>query len=152
MVPTICFTSDTLKTFLDDMGLSLTKPQRRHLEEVSEGLLMTEGRKTLCRLTRQLVEERDVYAVADFFRESPWTVEDLRAPLLGDLMVDVRACVGALPASRRVVVIGLDHSLNHKPRSSRHFEPVDWHGDCTEHTAGVGPRGQRYAHGVPVVT
>lgn len=152
MLPTVCFTSDALKTFLDDLGLSLTNPQRRHLEEVSEGLLMTEGRKTLCRLTRQLVEERDVYAVADFFRASPWTVEDLREPLLAQLMAEVRARVAALPAPQRVVVISLDDTTCHKPRSSRHFEPVDWHGDYTEHTAGVGPQGQRYAHGVPVVT
>lgn len=152
MLPTICFTSGALKTFLDDLGLTLTKPQRRHLEEVSEGLLMTEGGKTLSRLTRQLVEERDVYAVADFFRASPWTVEDLREPLLEQLMAEVRARVAALPAPQRVVVISLDDTTCHKPRSSRHFEPVDWYGDYTEHTAGVGPQGQRYAHGVPVVT
>lgn len=112
MLPTICFTSGALKTFLDDLGLTLTKPQRRHLEEVSEGLLMTEGSKTLSRLTRQLVEERDVYAVADFFRTSPWTVENLREPLLEQLMAEVRARVAALPAPQRVVVISLDgHDL-----------------------------------------
>jgi hypothetical protein len=152
MLPTICFPSDALHTFLDDLDLDLTKPQRRHLEEVSEGLLMTDGRKTLTTITRQLVERRDIYAVADFFRQSPWTVETVRGPLLAHLMGAVRAQAAALPAAERVVVCSLDDSTCHKPRGSRHFEPVDWHADYTEHTAGVGPQGQRYAHGVPVVT
>lgn len=46
------------------------KPQWRHLEEVVEGLF-DEGRwKTLTAVTRQLVN-RDIYAVADCFRDSP---------------------------------------------------------------------------------
>lgn len=152
MLPTICFTSTTLRTFLDDLDLPLTKPQRRHLEEVSEGLLMTDGRKTLTAITRQLVEPRDIYAVADFFRQSPWTVDAVRRPLLEHLLANVRARVAALAPDRRIVVLSLDDSTCHKPRSSQHFEPVDWHGDYTEHTAGVGPRGQRYAYGLPVIT
>lgn len=152
MLPTICFVSDPLKSFLDDLDLSFTKPQQRHLEEVIEGLLMTEGRKTLAAITRNLVEDRDIFAVADFFRASPWTVEDLRRPLLEHQMAEVRAKAAALPPSQRIIIVGFDDSICHKPRSSKHFEPVDWHGDFVEHTAGVGPQGQRYAYGLPVVT
>lgn len=152
MLPTICFTSDALNTFLDDLDLALTKPQRRHLEEVSEGLLMTDGRKTLTAVTRQLVEQRDIYAVADFFRQSPWPVDALRTPLQEHLLAAARTQVATLPAAQRVVVLSLDDSTCHKPRSSQHFEPVDWHGDYTEHTAGVGPQGKRYAYGLPVLT
>jgi SRSO17 transposase len=92
MLPTIVFPSAALKTFLDLLRLPFTKPQRRHLEEVMEGLLMTDGRKTLARISRQLVEPRDIYAVADFFRKSPWAAEVLRPP--------VRAYVLSLAAMR----------------------------------------------------
>lgn len=152
MLPTIVFPSVEVKTFLDNLDLSLTKPQRRHLEEVMEGLLVTDGRKTLTALTRQLVEERDIYAVADFFRQSPWTVDALRTPLQAHLLGEVWARAAALLPSQRSIVICLDDSTCHKPPSSQHFEPVDWHGDYTEHTAGVGPQGKRYAYGLPVLT
>ena len=150
MLPPIVFPSPVLKTFLDELDLSLTKPQRRHLEEVVEGLLMTDGRKTLTSVTRQLVDERDIYAVADFFR--PWMVEALRTPLQAHLLGEVWARAAAVLPSQRRVVISLDDSTCHKPRSSQHFEPVDWHGDYTEHTAGVGPQGQRNTYGMPVLT
>jgi hypothetical protein len=152
MLPTIVFPSRALKTFVNSLGLGLTKPQRRHLEEVVEGLLMTDGRKTLAAVTRQLVTERDIYAVADFFRASPWTADTLRGALRARMLADLCAQAATLPAARRIVVVSLDDSTCHKPRSSRHFEPVDWHGDYTEHTAGIGPQGQRYAHGLPVLT
>jgi len=152
MLPTILFTSPALKSFLEGLTLPLHRPQRRHLEEVVEGLLVTEGRKTLTTLTRQLVEPRDVYAVADFFRQSPWDVSSLRIPLLHHLMAMICALAATLPPSRRLLTISIDDSIAHKPRSSKHFEPVDWHGDHTEHTAGVGATGQRYTYGLPVVT
>jgi hypothetical protein len=152
MLPTIVFPTRTLNTFLAALGLSLTKPQAQHLREVVEGLLMLDGRKTLAAITRQLVAERDIFAVADFFRASPWTVDALRRPVRAALLADLCAHVGTLPADRRIVVVSLDDSTCHKPRGSRHFAPVDWHADYTEHTAGVGPNGQRYSYGLPVVT
>lgn len=151
MLPTIVFPSRALKTFLNGLDLMLTRPQRRPLDEVVKGLLATDGRKTLATLTRQLVPERDIYAVADFFRESPWTA-DVLTPLRDHLMAALSTRLATVPAARRVVIVRVDDSTCHKPRSSRHFEPVDWHGDYTEHTAGVGPQGQRYAYGLPVVT
>jgi hypothetical protein len=99
-----------------------------------------------------LVTARDIYAVADFFRESPWTADALRTPLRAHLMAALSARIATVPAGRRVVIVSVDDSTCHKPRSSRHFEPVDWHGDYTEHTAGVGPQGKRYAYGLPVLT
>ncbi|MDR7434566.1 MAG: transposase [Armatimonadota bacterium] len=152
MLPTILFTSPTMKSFLEELKLPLNRPQRRHLEEVVEGLLVTEGRKTLTALTRQLVEPRDIYAVADFFRQSPWDAELLRVPLLHHQMAMICALLATLPPSRRFLIISIDEYIAHKPRSSKHFEPVDWHADHTEHTAGVGTTGQRYAYGLPVVT
>ena len=152
MLPTIVFPSAALKTFLDRLRIPVTRPQRRHLEEVMEGLLMTDGRKTLARITRQLVEPRDIYAVADVFRQSPWTAEVLRPPVRAYVLAEVGARLATVPPERRCITISLDDTTCHTPRSSRGFEPVDWHGDSTDHTAGVGPQGQRYAYGLPVVT
>jgi hypothetical protein len=113
---------------------------------------MTDGRKTLARITRQLVEPRDIYAVADVFRQSPWTAEVLRPPVRAYVLAEVGARLATVPPERRCITISLDDTTCHTPRSSRGFEPVDWHGDSTDHTAGVGPQGQRYAYGLPVVT
>ncbi len=65
-------------------------------------------------ITRQLVERRDIYAVADFFRQSPWTVEDLRAPLVEHLMAEVRARVAALPVPERVIVLAITSSTRQR--------------------------------------
>jgi hypothetical protein len=140
MLPTIAVPSRALKTFLNRVGLVLTKPQRRHLEEVVEGLLMTEGRKTLAAVTRQLVTERDVYAVADFFRASPWTADTVRTPLRAHLMAEVNARAATAPPARRAVVVSLDDSTCHKPRGSRHFEPVDWCSFSMKRDPGFSPK------------
>jgi hypothetical protein len=50
--------------------LSLSQPQRRHILNVADALLVCESRKTLAALQRQLVEAVDPSNLADSFRIS----------------------------------------------------------------------------------
>src|SRR5256885_9078349 len=74
--------SPALDTFLRPLVGSLSLPQRQHLLEMVDALLVTEDRKTLAALQRQFLDTTDVANWADFLRISPWSADLLRdAPL-----------------------------------------------------------------------
>src|SRR5688572_19936502 len=81
MLTHIVHPSQRLCTFLDQLGLTLSQPQRRHLVNLVDALLVCESRKTLAALHRQFVEAPDVSNMADCLRISAWTAQDLRQPL-----------------------------------------------------------------------
>jgi len=98
--------------------------------EIADALLVCEGEKTFAALNRELLDPRDVYAIADCFRESPWAADDLRHPLYRHLIPWAVSQAVATDRHEPVpIYLGIDDSLSPKPRSSRHFESVDWHHD-----------------------
>ena len=70
--------SPALDTFLCPLIACLTLPQRQHLLEIVDALLVTEHRKTLAALQRQLLDTSDLANWADFLRISPWSADGLR--------------------------------------------------------------------------
>ncbi|MBI2844524.1 MAG: hypothetical protein HYX78_14105 [Armatimonadetes bacterium] len=56
--------SEALLAFIFILRPNMSKPQMRHLVEITDAIITCEGEKTLSRLNRQLLEERDVYSVA----------------------------------------------------------------------------------------
>lgn len=58
--------------------LKLSKPQRQHLLNLMDALLVCEDEKTLAALQRQFISAPDVSNLADFLRISPWQVRDVR--------------------------------------------------------------------------
>jgi len=78
MFPKISSPSKTLSEFILALHLSLSKPQMRHAVDVVDSLIVCESTKTLSVLNRQLLNPKDVYAMADFFTYSPWEPEQLR--------------------------------------------------------------------------
>jgi hypothetical protein len=61
-----------------NLELSLTEPQKRHFINLTDGILVTEGKKTLANIQRQFVEAPDPSNMADFLRISPWDTEMVR--------------------------------------------------------------------------
>src|ERR1700704_70586 len=70
--------SPALDTFLQPLLSCLSLPQRQHLLEMADALLVTEDRKTLAALHRQFLDTTDPANWADFLRISPWSADDLR--------------------------------------------------------------------------
>ena len=143
MLSRILHNSAQLCTFLDQLGLDLHQPQRRHILNLADALLVCEDSKTLAALQRQFVTAPDASNMADFLRISPWRAADVRAAL--------RRCQVAWllgEVARRglpqVLYINLDDSLGEKHKDTRHLEPVDWHYDHTESTR----RTPRYKNGI----
>lgn len=125
MLKRIIRPSELLVTFVLALRLKLSKPQREHLLRVADGLIVCEDRKTLSALYRQWVAAPDVSAVADFFRVSPWSAEEIRDPLARFVMDDlVRRAEAA--GSAPVIWVSIDDSTTRKDKNTRHLEAVDW--------------------------
>ena len=56
MLTRIVHNSGQLCTFFDQLGLELSKPQRQHILNMADALLVCEDKKTLAALQRQIGE------------------------------------------------------------------------------------------------
>lgn len=121
--------SSALVRFLLILQLHLSRPQRRHITNVMDALLVCEDSKTLSALHRQLVKPpSDVYALCDCFRASPWSGADVRTSSRKEL-VDWAFQLTGPPKNGTVVYLKIDDSLTEKDRETEHLEAVDWHCD-----------------------
>src|SRR5271165_4648481 len=74
--------SAAIVTFVGLLGLSLSAPQRQHLERFGDLLVVAPRRKTLAQLAALELPGVAPSNLADFFRISPWDPDDLRLPLI----------------------------------------------------------------------
>jgi len=126
MLTRILHTNEKLCTFVDQLGLPLSAPQRRHVIDVADGLLVTDAPKTLAEIQRQFVECVDPSNMADTFRVAPWTAQDIRQPLGAFLMQTALQHLAHTGQPPRLL-INLDDSLAIKDPRTHRLEGVDWH-------------------------
>ena len=81
MLTRILHNSEKLCIFLDQLDPQLSQPQRRHILNMADALLVCEDKKTLAALQRQMVEAPDASNMADFLRISPWQAKEARGAL-----------------------------------------------------------------------
>jgi len=81
MLTRILHNSEKLCTFLNQLALQLNGPQKRHILNMADALLVYEDTKTLAALQRQFVAAPDASNVADFLRINPWQTGDKRSAL-----------------------------------------------------------------------
>ncbi len=81
MLTRIVRPSPALQAFLQPVSAHLSQPQRQHLLELVDGLLVCEDLKTLAALQRQFLEATDPSNWADFLRVSPWSADLVRDTL-----------------------------------------------------------------------
>ncbi len=131
MLTRIVHNSPRLSAFLDQLDLRLSKPQRQHMLNLADGLLVCEDTKTLAALQRQFLNAPDASNMADYLRISPWQAGEVRDAIRAN---QVRWLIAE--AERRhlpkEIYINIDDSLGEKDRDTRHLEPVDWFHDHTE--------------------
>jgi hypothetical protein len=71
-----------LLVFVCGLHLPLSKPQWQHVIRLADALIVSDTRhKTIAGLSRLIVDAPDASNGADSRRISPWTADDLRAPL-----------------------------------------------------------------------
>jgi hypothetical protein len=81
MLTRILHNSERLCAFFDQLELTLYKPQRQHILNMADALLVCAEDKTLAALQRQFVQAPDASNMADALRISPWQADDVRAAL-----------------------------------------------------------------------
>jgi hypothetical protein len=133
MLKTIITNSPALLAFIAALQIALTKPQHQHVLNVVDGLVVGEGNKTLSALCRLFVDAPDPKAVADTFRESPWSAEMIRQALRR-FLVKSAFMLAQATGVEHLVYLSIDDSLAAKDKATRHLEAVDWHHDHTAST------------------
>ncbi len=147
MLTRILHNSPSLCTFVEQLDLSLSKPQQQHVINLVDGLPVCEGSKTLAALQREFVECVDVSNMADTLRIAPWTANDLQEPV-GAFLVRTAIAQARAVGKLNYITISLDDSLARKHKSTRHLEGVDWHYNHLEST----PQQPRYANALAYLT
>jgi hypothetical protein len=131
MLPLIVQHSEALTSFIFALQLALYQPQIRHLLEIVDALIVCNQRKTLSGLSRLLHRSVDSKALADFFRESPWTVDLINKPRQQFMLAKVLEVARAAGLEPKIL-ISLDDSLGKKGKATRHLDAVDHHHNHSE--------------------
>jgi hypothetical protein len=142
MLSRIVHHSPKLGTFLNPLIEGLSKPQRQHLGELCDALLVCETEHTLAALQRLFVETTDASNWADFLRISPWSGAAVRAGIL-DGQISWAIEQGQKSCKAKEIYLNIDDSLGEKDRDTWRLEVVDIHHDHTRST----PRQPRYING-----
>jgi hypothetical protein len=132
-----------LLVFVCGLHLRLSKPQWQHVIRIADALIVSDTpHKTIAGLYRLIVDAPDASNGADSLRLSPWTTEDLRAPIRHFTVADLVAY--ATETNEWTLYVSLDDSLGAKDKGTRHLEAVDYHHD---HTKSQGQKKPYYTNG-----
>jgi len=124
--------SCAIVTFVGLLGLTLSAPQRQHVERLGDLLVVAPRRKTLAQLAALELPGVDASNLADFFRISPWDPDDLRLPLF-DFVIGYLKGRNGDPACP--IYLTIDDSLTAKDKGTRRLQSVDWHFDHNQKRA-----------------
>src|SRR3989442_63223 len=91
MFTRILHNSERLCTFFDQLELQLYRPQRQHILNMADALLVCEDDKTLAALQRQFVDAPDASNMADCLRISPWEADYVRTTLRAEQRLAFRS-------------------------------------------------------------
>lgn len=127
--------SEALCNFLQPLLADFSEHQQRHALNVVEAPLVSASKhKTLAALTRLLVvPHADEYALADFFRRSPWRSAGVQQAVTRFVLRTV-ARLQAL-TGWRLLFLSVDDALCRKDVATHALEAVSLHYD---HVAGDG--------------
>jgi len=133
MLTRIVHNSPHLCAFLDQLQLELSQPQRQHMLNLADALLVCEDDKTLAALQRQFLDAPDPSNMADFLRISPWQAADLREAVRTN-QVHWALAEAERRGLPKLITINIDDSLGQKDKATRHLEPVDFFHDHSQST------------------
>ena len=121
--------SEFLCNFLMPLAAGLSPAQLRHALNFIEALLVCSAKhKTLTALTRLLrLDHADHFALADFFRVSPWSGEQVRFSVtrfILKVVAQIQAATGW-----RLLFLSVDDSLGRKDIATHKLQAVSLHFD-----------------------
>lgn len=125
MLKKIFAPSEVFRCFIIGLHLSLSKPQTSHILRVGEAIIVTEGKKTLSAMYRECVDAPDESAVADFFRQSPWSAQEIQRPMM-EFVIAYLLCMAKERGYKPIISAIIDDSTSRKDKDTKKLEGVDW--------------------------
>ena len=125
MLKRIFSPSQVFRNFIVGLHLSVSKPQTGHILRVGEAIIVTEGRKTLSGMYRECVDAPDESAVADFFRQSPWSAEEIQRPMM-EFAIAYLLSVAKEKGYEPIISAIIDDSTSRKDKDTKKLQGVDW--------------------------
>jgi hypothetical protein len=119
----------------------LSQPQKTHLQELCDAILVCETDHTLAALQRLFVDTTDQSNWADFLRLSPWQPDALRAELL-KTQIAWALEQGQKSCQAKEIYLNFDDSHGLKGDATWRLEVVDWQHDHA-HSTPQRPRYQK---------
>lgn len=141
MLTRILHPSPPLCSFLEPLCGSLSKPQKTHLQELCDGILVCETDHTLAAMQRLFVASTDQSNWADFLRISPWQPNAVRAELL-KTQIAWALEQGQKTNQAKEIYLNFDDSLGVKGDATWRLEVADWQHDHA-HSTPLRPRYQK---------
>lgn len=92
-----------------------------------EGLIGLDSTRSATAINRLLGEPTDASALSDFLTYSPWSGREVSREAISSM---VRWITRPMLSEEVPLLISIDDSLAKKPKSSKHFEGVEWHFDA----------------------
>jgi len=139
MLTKIVHNSPKLCAFLDPLIESLSEPQRQHLRDLCDAVLVCETEHTLAAMQRLFVETTDVSNWADFLRISPWEPDAVRTEFL-KAQIEWAMEEGQKSGQATEIYLNFDDSLGEKDETTWRLEALDWYHDHPRST----PKCPRY--------
>jgi len=133
MLARILHPSTKLCAFLDPLIESLSKPQRAHLRELCDAILVCETEHTIAAMQRLFVQTTDASNWADFLRISPWAPDRVRTELL-KAQIDWAIEHGQKSGQAAEIYLNFDDSIGEKDDATWRLDVVDWHHDHNRST------------------
>jgi len=133
MLTAIVQHSEELIAYITGLNLGFYQPQFRHLLQMVDAILTSNGTKTISGLYRLLKGQPDPKNGADFLRESPWEPEDIGSGRKR-WMVNKFLELASKMSIAFEILISIDDSLGKKGKATKHLDAVDYHHDHNEST------------------
>jgi hypothetical protein len=133
MLARIVHPSPRLVAFLNPLCGALSQPQKTHLHELCDALLVCESDHTLAAMQRLFVATTDASNWADFLRISPWQPDAVRAELL-KAQIEWAVEQGQKTCQVKEIHLNFDDSLGVKHDTTWRLDVVDWQHDHARST------------------
>jgi SRSO17 transposase len=113
--------------FVFALQLGLSKPQMNHVLTFMQGIILTDGRKTISQIRRSTHEQRHLSCMTRFLNESPWCPNRVTRRRLQFMMEKIKRIRSKQGDTRPLAFFIIDDTQSKKDRSAKRMDGLDDH-------------------------
>ena len=116
-----------LVKFVIALRLEFSKPQWNHALTFMQGIILTDGRKTVSQIRRSTHKRRDLSCMTRFLNESPWCPNRATRRRIQFMMEKIKRKRAKKGDTRPIAFLIIDDTQSKKDRSTKRMEGLDNH-------------------------